>query len=83
MLPSDSPVDLATATNSPRPKTRGQASAAFPFRPSHRWTLHILRLSYSWRPRLYLLYKDLYRERLELKGALLLCQGAHGSASQS
>ena len=31
MLLSDSPVDLATATNSPRPKKREQASAAFPF----------------------------------------------------
>jgi len=61
MLLSDSPVDLATATNSPRPKKREQASAAFPFRPSHRWTLHVLRLDYSWRPRLYLPYKDRHR----------------------
>jgi len=30
----DSPADLATATNSPRPKQRRRASAAFPFRPT-------------------------------------------------
>ena len=71
MLLSDSPVDLATATNSPRPKKREQASAAFPF---DRVIVEPFTFSDSAilenRASTYLT-KIVIAERLELKGALL------------